>query len=214
MVDPARGGIVVDRAATLLEPSQGAHSCWLEQFKLHRASGLLLHDHRARPDAATADEITYSDRHHVTATKFAVDGEVEQRSVAKPVLAIEPKANGPRLLRLQARFAPTIRPAFQALRSRPAGSYCECPIFIVLLGRDGRAEIRSAWVRCRCRCRCRWPIAAWPLVGEPYGEVAIRLWAIQHLSKQSRHLGSVHSARDGFSVPSSSEVTRSAHHRP
>ncbi len=50
---------------------------------------------------ATADEITYSDLHHVTSTKLAVDGEVKQRSVAQPALAIEPKANGPNLLGLQ-----------------------------------------------------------------------------------------------------------------
>jgi hypothetical protein len=44
---------------------------------------------------------TYSNLHYVTITKFAVDGKVEQRSVANSARSLKPKANGPNLLGLQ-----------------------------------------------------------------------------------------------------------------
>ncbi|WP_211856428.1 hypothetical protein [Plastoroseomonas hellenica] len=89
MVDPVREGIVVEHAATLLEPSQDAHSCRLKQFKLNRTSGLLLHDHRARPDAATADEITYSDLHHDAAFDDPVSHVDESHPTAGQLLVHE-----------------------------------------------------------------------------------------------------------------------------
>jgi hypothetical protein len=52
-VVPARESIIVERAATMLKPSLDAGSRRLKQFELHGPAGLLLHNHRPRPDPAS-----------------------------------------------------------------------------------------------------------------------------------------------------------------
>jgi hypothetical protein len=65
------------------------------------AFGLLLNHDGTITDAAAGNYIANPHLDHVTATQFAVCGEVEQRSVAQSPMLVEPEANSPDLLLLQ-----------------------------------------------------------------------------------------------------------------
>jgi hypothetical protein len=54
----------------------------LGQFKLHRATSLLLHNHGTISHATTRDDITDPQGNQVTAAQFAVDGQIKQVKVA------------------------------------------------------------------------------------------------------------------------------------
>ena len=95
---------IVQGAAAPLKPSQKAGAGWFKQFELHWPSGFLLHDDRAGFDVSATHKITDLDLHHVAAVQLAVDGKIEQCSVADALLVIELKSDGPNLLRLQRTF--------------------------------------------------------------------------------------------------------------
>ncbi len=120
MVGPARKCIILQRTATALQPSEDTTASRLEQLKLHRLAGLLWDDDRASSNDAARHKVANPNLDDVAAPKLAVDGEVRQRAISQSALPVQPEANGPDLLRLGARFAPSLRPAFQgsALRRR------------------------------------------------------------------------------------------------
>jgi hypothetical protein len=68
---------------------------------LNRTFGFLLNHNGAVTDASAGNYITNPHLDHITAAQLAVDGEVEQRSVAQSSMLVEPEANGPDLLLLQ-----------------------------------------------------------------------------------------------------------------
>ena len=83
------------------------------------ALGLLLYDHRMVSHATPSDEVATTPRDatepfanpdEIAAAKFAVDGKVEQGSVAKSMLLIQHEADGPDLLRLQRPFCTELSP--------------------------------------------------------------------------------------------------------
>ena len=80
-------------------------------FELNRSFGFLLNHDGAVTDAPAGNYIADPHPDHVTAAELAVDGEVEQRSVAQSPLLVEPEANGPDLLLFQ-RPLRTNQPAF------------------------------------------------------------------------------------------------------
>jgi hypothetical protein len=74
------------------------------------ALGLLLYDHRTVSHATPSDEVADANPDEIAAAKFAVDGKVEQGSVAKSMLLIQHEADGPDLLRLQRPFCTELSP--------------------------------------------------------------------------------------------------------
>ena len=96
----ARKDVVVDCASPVLQPRLYAGSSSLKQLELDRPAGLLLDNRGPRPDPTTAEKLANPDFDDVAAAQLAVDGKVEQSSVAKPSFSVEPKPYRPYLLRL------------------------------------------------------------------------------------------------------------------
>ena len=95
---PAWEGIVINSAATTLEPCHQASSYVASQFELNRPVRLWLDDSRASPDLTAGNQVADLEFYQVTAAQLAVDGEVEQRSVSDSLLAIEKETNSSYLL--------------------------------------------------------------------------------------------------------------------
>lgn len=70
----------------------------------------MNHD-SAGSDAPARNDISDPHPDHITTAQLAVDRKVEQRSVAKSFMLVEPEANGPYLLLFQ-RALRTNEPAF------------------------------------------------------------------------------------------------------
>ena len=147
MIGPAWEHIVVERATAVLQPSQHARPRRFEQLELDGPARLLLHHHRTRPDTATADE--------VTDTLFTTS---QPRSLLSMARSNSARSRSRRSRSSQKRIAqtccgfsaflaPSFRPAFQARRSREAGSYSECPIIVLLSALVGQRELR--WMQWR-----------------------------------------------------------------
>jgi hypothetical protein len=87
---PARRKVLVNRLARLLG-----------DLEPHRTASRVL------PHGRTVDCITMwrnvldHEAHHVTATRLAIDGEIEEREVPCPPCELQPSPNGPDLLRLE-----------------------------------------------------------------------------------------------------------------
>ncbi len=113
MIDPAGKDVVLHRAASPLEPCQQAGASVWKKLELNWSPCFLLHDDRPRSDLSAADKVANLHLHQVAASEFAIDREVEQRAITQAAALIEVEPNLPYLLRLQARFAPTVLPAFQ-----------------------------------------------------------------------------------------------------
>jgi hypothetical protein len=64
---------------------------------LNWSIGLLLDHHRPRSQLTAGDEITNLNLHKIAASQLAVDCEIEQSPVSKPMLAIQVEANCPNL---------------------------------------------------------------------------------------------------------------------
>jgi hypothetical protein len=64
---------------------------------LNWSIGLLLDHHCPRSQLTAGDEIADLDLHKIAASQLAVDCEIEQRPVSKPVLSIQVEANCPYL---------------------------------------------------------------------------------------------------------------------
>ena len=60
-----------------------------EQLEVDLPARLPLRDGGSRSHGTAADELSDPDFHHVTASQLAVDGQVEQRTVAETPFSIE-----------------------------------------------------------------------------------------------------------------------------
>ena len=69
----------------------------LGYFELNWPPGLVLDDGCAIANAAAGDEVHDLEPNQITAARFAVDREIEQREVAQVVCELEPRSNGPDL---------------------------------------------------------------------------------------------------------------------
>ena len=127
----------------MLEPSLKAGAGRFEQLELDRPTGRLLRDRGSRPDPAAADKLTDSDFHDIAAAQLAVDGEVEKRAVPGAPFPVEPEPMAQTCCGVSARFAPTMRPVFQGLRSRIAGLNSEYPMFVFFLAGMAAGGIRG-----------------------------------------------------------------------
>lgn len=101
VVVSAREDEVVQRPAASLQPCPHRLSCRIHQLELHRTFGLLLNHNGAVTDAPAGNYVADPHLDHITAAQLAVDGEVEQRSVAQSPMLVEPEPNGPDLLLFQ-----------------------------------------------------------------------------------------------------------------
>lgn len=97
----AREDEVVQRSTASLRPCLHRLSCRIHQLELDRTLGLLLDHNGAVTDASAGNYIANPNLDHITAAQLAIDGEVEQRSVAQSPMLVEPEANGPDLLLFQ-----------------------------------------------------------------------------------------------------------------
>jgi hypothetical protein len=106
----AREDVIIQRAATEFQPCQNAIAGLVGQFELHRLLGLPLDDGRAVAGRAVHDQLADHQSDQVAAPELAVDRQVEHGQVAKPLLPLEMKADGPDLLAFERRFRPDEAP--------------------------------------------------------------------------------------------------------
>ncbi len=90
--------IPISWPATTLEPCRKAAASVSGNLELHRSSCLLLDDESAAPNIGPRHKITDLELHKVAAAQLAVDGEVKQRTIAKPLLPVEEESDCPDLL--------------------------------------------------------------------------------------------------------------------
>jgi hypothetical protein len=119
---------VVQRAFPPLQPSQQALARFSHDLELNRTTGLLLNDGCPVANGPAADEIANAQLHQIAPAQLAVDGQVEQGSVAQPLVLIEVEPDGPNVARPQWSLGSHILPGVQGRRSCTAGSRSECPI--------------------------------------------------------------------------------------
>ena len=124
VIVPAREYEVVQCATAAFKPCAHRLPGRVHQLELYGPLGLLLNDNGAVTDTSARNYISDARPDHITAAQLAVDGEVEQRSVAQSPMLVEPEANGPDLLLFQ-RPLRTNKPAFVP---RPFDGYAPCPI--------------------------------------------------------------------------------------
>jgi len=98
VIDPAWESIIVDRAATPLQPRKQARADTRRQLKLNRSARLLWDDNRSVFDLGTGDDIADLDLDQVAATQIGVEREVEKYPIAKPLFAVQEKLYRPDLL--------------------------------------------------------------------------------------------------------------------
>src|SRR5690606_3168829 len=84
--------------ATALEPCGKTAASVSGNLELHRSSCFLLDDESAVPNIGARHKITDFELHQVTAAQLALDGKVEQRAIAEPLLSVEEEADRPDLL--------------------------------------------------------------------------------------------------------------------
>jgi hypothetical protein len=94
-------GIVIDCSSPSLKPSKQTSPDLGRNLELHRASSLLLDDHRASSNFVARDEGPDFDFYQIAAAELAVDGKIEQRTISHPSLSVEKEAHGPNLALLQ-----------------------------------------------------------------------------------------------------------------
>ena len=101
MIGSAREGIILQGAAAQFQPSEQAGASVIHQLELDRPPSLLLNNDRTRPNFPITYDVANLDLHQITTAQFAVDGEVEKRSVAGPSMLINEEADCPNLTGFQ-----------------------------------------------------------------------------------------------------------------
>lgn len=101
MVNPAGKNIVVDCAASPVEPGQEAAWGVGEKFELNRTTCFLLHHYCPRPDLPAANKVADLELDKIAAPQFAVDCQIEQRPISQAAAPIEVEPDLPNLLRFQ-----------------------------------------------------------------------------------------------------------------
>lgn len=89
--------MILQRVAPHSRLSEQAGSSIVHQLELDWSSGYLLNDNRSRPNFPVANDITDLDLHLITAAKFAVDGNIEERSISGASMLMETEADRPDL---------------------------------------------------------------------------------------------------------------------
>ena len=95
MIDAAWKDIVAQGTTATLQPGEQAGSIIRQQLELHRPTSLRLRDGGARPDLATANDVADLETYDIAPSKFAIDCDIEQRSIAKATMMIEIEADTP-----------------------------------------------------------------------------------------------------------------------
>jgi hypothetical protein len=94
-MNAAREQVVLGLEPSLDDP--GLHRCtrWWRDLELHRSSGLVLRDDRARRNLGAMLDVAQLQCHQITAPQLAVDAQVEQRQFTCLVLALQPGSDRP-----------------------------------------------------------------------------------------------------------------------
>ena len=101
MVDTAWEHVIAQRSAAALEPRQKTGPRVRQQLELDRSSGLPLDDGRSSSDLPAYDDVPDFEADDIATAQLAVDGNIEQRPIAKSPMLVEIEANAPYLFRLQ-----------------------------------------------------------------------------------------------------------------
>lgn len=100
LADTAREDRFVKTAATTCPPGEQRRAGGLQQLELDRPARLALDD-RGTVNLSASDNITDLRANDVTAAKLAVDGKVEQCTVAKAALMFQGGADRPDIIWLE-----------------------------------------------------------------------------------------------------------------
>jgi len=104
VVNAARKHKVVRLQFCLLDPLLYSVSGRRRDLELHRALGLVLHDHRARCHLVAVADVPHLQTDQVAAAELAVDSQVEECQLAHPVLHLEAHSERPDVLELERRL--------------------------------------------------------------------------------------------------------------
>lgn len=81
-------GVVIDSSSPTLKLGKQACPDLGRDLELYWTSSLLLNDHGTSPNFLACDEGPNFDLNEIAASKFAVDGEIEQGAVSHSPLSI------------------------------------------------------------------------------------------------------------------------------
>lgn len=96
-IGPARKGVIFQRTTAQFKPFEEASASVVRQLKLNRPASLLLNDGGPGSDFSIANHVADPDFHKVATTQFAVDSQIEKRSISKsPVLLKKERIGLPR----------------------------------------------------------------------------------------------------------------------
>jgi hypothetical protein len=82
------------------DPLRHGLACLVGEFELHGPLRLALHHYRPRRDMAAGCNVLNFQRNEVAPSQFAVDGQVEQGEIPRPVPQLQANTDSPNLFRL------------------------------------------------------------------------------------------------------------------
>ena len=161
MIAPTGKHKIIERASSTFEPRENAVTSRFEELELHRSSGFLLQDGRAR----TSPLLTISPILIFTISQPRSLLSIARSNIARSwSLCSRSSQNliAQTCCGFNARLAPICRPAFHGRQSRPLGSNSESPTAILLLAsRDFKDGPRCAAVRFQDDETCLAKTDAW-----------------------------------------------------
>jgi hypothetical protein len=76
----------------------------LDDLKLHRPLGLLLHNNRAGGNMTALDHIVDAEPDQIASAQLAIDGEIEQCKFPRSMIHLQPNSDSPDVFQLQRRL--------------------------------------------------------------------------------------------------------------
>lgn len=99
------------------KPGEKCRAHISRQFELDGSIGLLLNHGGTISDICASDNIADLQLHQVATAQFAIDGEIEKRSISQPSLAVEMKTDCSNLRLRERPFSPHV---FTGIPRNPA----------------------------------------------------------------------------------------------
>jgi len=102
--EPALEQVIVMFQLGMTDPIGDGVARLFRNFKLNGLVGLLLHNHGSFDNLCSVGHIAHSEFDQITASEFAIDGQVKQRQVPESVGQLESNPDCPDLLELEGRL--------------------------------------------------------------------------------------------------------------
>src|SRR5271165_6351289 len=101
VVDAAREDVRASIRRSRVQPLLQRGAGLLHDLELNGPAGLVLDNRRPITHAPACGDVVDPKANEIAAAQLAIDGEIEQRQIARVVLHLKPDTNGPDLFRPQ-----------------------------------------------------------------------------------------------------------------